>query len=967
MTVTTPSAHGYKTSGKTSVVILTGLAFTCDIDGGTSTHYYPRGQDLAYNTSVAIAATTNTTITVNVGYSGVSDQYTHSFVGVGTSAVISGGDYAHQFVSAATSAISVSGSTTAITPTEVTYHASSGIVTFTASNHGLTTSNTVGVATNGITFRCSMDDYCSLHPYPRSTDPIAGLTNVAITTATTNTFSINVGISTIIKYSVTAADYNATTGIMTMTIGAGHSLTTGTNIKIATESLTFTCSKDGNSTTHRYPRKPDAYYGGVGISAVNSTTQFEVNIGVSTVPTYYVGLGSVQAAIVAPRANNNSASKTDPAANGATVLDVIDDKTFITNTGISTLAHFYARGGRLEKPLDVIFDDPESYSNLALEYASNSSGIGTAATIDVVVGQGSSIVSFRVDETGYGYGQGENLTVPIGGTTGIPTTSSYREFLLEINETFSDEMTGWSLGILKMLDNFDADFDGSTQTFQLQENGDLISIRAGKGSEINVEDVLLIFINDILQVPNKGYTFTGGSVVTFTEAPKKDDKSKVIFYKGSGDSDVIQREIIETVKTGDNLTIESNSPQESYLQEDKRQVLNVNSTDTVTTNPYYGPGNSADETLQRPVVWCRQTEDKIINEKPVGKDRELYEPQISPFGYITKTVGIGSTTIYVDSLRPLFNTQNEREDTNDLGFQKKVKFFNQGTKTGAAGTAIVSIAGSISSVDITDGGVGYTTATVSFGSTIGIGTTTQAFGSVIIGAAGTVTGIAITSPGVGYTHTNVPSVLISPPTYVEEENSVSTYSGDQGVIVGFGTTTIATKDQMIFDFYIPEDSFLRISGLTGTALTMSGIGTNDIFVVTGSNVGDATTSITSVDAGSNTVGVGKSFIDNVYSVANFEIVNTPSGISAGGVGIGTTYCARVFATITSDFSWGGSGIQSSNFYGTYSWGRIDLSSRSGLNSYTAYTDGGVVGITTSTIVERSAPLKSKRYKQIENY
>ena len=145
---------------------------------------------------------------------------------------------------------------------------------------------------------------------------------------------------------------------------------------------------------------------------------------------------------------------------------------------------------------------------------------------------------------------------------------------------------------------------------------------------------------------------------------------------------------------------------------------------------------------------------------------------------------------------------------------------------------------------------------------------------------------------------------------------------------------------------------------------MSGIGTNDIFVVTGSNVGDATTSITSVDGGSNTVGVGKSFIDNVYSVANFEIVNTTSGINTAGVGIGTTYCARVFATITSDFSWGGTGIETSNSYGTYSWGRIDLSSRSGLNSYTAYTEGGVVGITTSTIVERSAPLKSKSYKQI---
>ena len=967
MTVTTPSAHGYKTSGKTSVVVFTGLAFTCGIDGGATTHYYPRGQDLAYNTSVSVAATTNTTITVNVGYGGPADQFSHSFVSAATSSIITGGDYAHQFVSAATSSISVTGWTTAITPTNATYHASSGVVTFTAANHGLTTSNTIGVATDGITFRCAMDDYASLHTYPRSTDPIAGSTTVGIASTSANSFTINVGISTLINYTPSAATYNASTGEMVLTIGAGHSVTTGEGIKIATDSLIFTCTKDGNSTQHKYPRKPDPYYGGVAISAVNSTTEFEVNIGVSTVPTFYVGLGSVQGAIVAPRANNNSSSKTDPAANSATVLDVIDDKTFITNTGISTLAHYYNRGGRLEKPLDVIFDDPESYSNLALEYASNSSGLGTAATIDVVVGQGSSIVSFTVQETGYGYGNGENLTVPVGGTTGIPTTSSYKEFLVEINEIFNDEFTGWSLGILKMLENWDGDFDGSTTTFALKDAGELLSIRAGKGSNINVEDVLLIFINDILQVPGKGYKFNGGSLVTFTEAPKEGDTSKVIFYKGSGDSDVTDRDVIETVKTGDSLTIESNYPQASYLQEKKRITLSVDSTDIVSTNPYYGPGNTANESLERPVVWCRQTEDKIINEKPVGKDRELYEPQITPFGYITKTVGIGSTTVYVDSLRPIFNPFNEREDSDDLGFQKKVKFFNQGVKVGAAGTAIVSAAGTISSVDITDGGVGYTTAVVSFASTVGIATTTQAFGSVIIGAAGTVTGIAITSPGVGYTSTNVPSVLISPPTFVSEVNSVSSYSGDQGVIVGFGTTTISTKDQMIFDFYIPEDSFLRISGLTGTAITMSGIGTNDIFVVTGSNVGDATTSITSVDSGSNTVGVGTSFIDNVYSVANFEIVNTPSGTNSAGVGIGTTYCARVFATITSDFSWGGTGIQSSNFYGTYSWGRIDLSSRAGLNSYTAYTEGGVTGITTSTIIERNAPLKYKSYKQIGNY
>jgi hypothetical protein len=154
---------------------------------------------------------------------------------------------------------------------------------------------------------------------------------------------------------------------------------------------------------------------------------------------------------------------------------------------------------------------------------------------------------------------------------------------------------------------------------------------------------------------------------------------------------------------------------------------------------------------------------------------------------------------------------------------------------------------------------------------------------------------------------------------------------------------------MIFDFYIPEDSFLREGAITGTAVTISGIGTNDIFVVRGSNVGNASTSITSVDSGSNTVGIGTSFIDNVYSVNTYEIVNRPSSVNSSGVGIGTTYCARVFATITSDFSWGGTGI---------------VTSRAGLNSYTAYTEGGIGGITTSTIVERNAPLKFKEYKDI---
>ena len=43
-----------------------------------------------------------------------------------------------------------------------------------------------------------------------------------------------------------------------------------------------------------------------------------------------------------------------------------------------------------------------------------------------------------------------------------------------------------------------------------------ITIRAAKGSPINVADNTLIFLNDILQVPNESYVYSGGSQITFS-------------------------------------------------------------------------------------------------------------------------------------------------------------------------------------------------------------------------------------------------------------------------------------------------------------------------------------------------------------------------------------------------------------------------------------------------------------------
>ena len=619
------------------------------------------------------------------------------------------------------------------------------------------------------------------------------------------------------------------------------------------------------------------------------------------------------------------------------------------------------------EPPVVIFDDPLSYSNIPLIYSSTSSGLGTSAKVDIVVGQGSSVIDFTIRNTGHGYGNAQTLTVAIGGTIGIPTTgsASFEEFKITVDEIVTDEFTGWSIGQLQVMDNVGQFINGSRTNFPLEVDGALTSIVSAPGSKINVQDVLLVFVNDILQVPGKGYTFTGGSQIEFTEAPKIGDKVDIIFYKGTGSQDVVEREVLETVKRGDTLQIQSS---DMFLDEDVRSADLITSTDVVKTNPYSGPGNIQNTSLTRPVIWCKQTEDKIINEQEIGKDRELYEPVISPTAHIIKTVGVGSTAIYVDTLRPLFNTFNEVEDKTNLLFQDKVKFITQDEKISAAGTAIVSTAGTITSIAISTGGFGYTSAPlVSIASTngVGIGTTTTALGTVTIGAAGTVTGVAITNPGLGYTQTNPPLVLFSPPTRGVEENKVGSYNGDSGIIVGFGTTSVGIgTTQFMFDLHIPSDSFLRNAGLStgvvSTAITASSLSAGDYFIVFGSNVGSATTSITSLDTSGSTVGIGTSYIDNVYQVASSETVYRPTGVNSEGVGIGTSHITRVFVTVDNNFPYG-VGIQTSNSFGEFSWGKIQLTSRSEVTSYDAFTTGGVGGITTSTLIQRSKALKFRNY------
>ena len=606
---------------------------------------------------------------------------------------------------------------------------------------------------------------------------------------------------------------------------------------------------------------------------------------------------------------------------------------------------------------EVVIDAPLSYSNIPLVYSSASaSGVGTFGFIDIVVGQGSSVIDFEITNTGYAYANGDILTIGIGGTVGIPTTSSFsgNEFQVTVDKVSTDKFSGWTLGNLQLMDNLDPFIDGSRVDFQLKIDNIVTSIVAGKGSKVTVQDNLLIFINDILQVPGEAYSFTGGSIVTFSEAPKLGDTIDILFYKGSGDGiDVVFRDVIETVKKGDTLQISHDSTigQPSRFSEDERVVRLVPSIDVAETNPYNGPGNIADPTYERPVKWCKQTEDKFIDGIGVGKDRELYEPVIIPTAYLINSVGVGSTTIYVDNVKTLFDPHQEDLGVNNL----KVNFISSSDAVGASATAVVSGLGSVTSIELSNVGSGYTAApTVVIGS-VGVGSTATA--TATVGAGGTLS-ISVTSNGIGYTNTNPPQVVIEQPTAKSESTTAISYEGDYGKVVGFGTTTVGSDDVVIFDLF--TDSSLRDESLVGpgAGITVSGISTGYYFVVYDSNITGA--GVTALDDGGNTVGVGTTFADNVYfveSVSTVSVANTFIGLDT--VGTAVTNVKRVQAIVTGMTTV--TGITTSTFYGQYSWGKVELAARSSTLSFDAQTSTGSAGITTSDILARTQRLKFNNY------
>ena len=615
-------------------------------------------------------------------------------------------------------------------------------------------------------------------------------------------------------------------------------------------------------------------------------------------------------------------------------------------------------GYTFSNPPIVVFDQPIPYTRVPLIYHPDSPGaqIGTNAFVDIQVSLGSSVLNFDIINNGYGYRNGEILTIPSGGITGIPTDSTvgagFSDFRINVNNADSDKFSGWRFGDFDVFDKLDPFFDGERQVFTMRKEGAPTSIRAAKGSLIEVEQTILVFLNNILQEPGVAYQFNGGSNITFVEPPKVGDTCFILFYRGTGAVDVISRDIIETIKSGDTVKINASDTQNALqFNQDQRFVIGITTADSFQTAVYTGGGLTTDVTIERPFTWCKQQEDLFIDNKPITKDRDLYTARIFPETHIIKPVGLGSTEIWVTSALPLFDSYSEAQ----VESKQTVEIYNQTPKIGAAATAIISGFGTVSSISITNSGLGYTVAPlVSIANSVGFGSDTRATATAsITGTA--VTSISVSNVGAGYTFSNPPVVLITPPRFDKEEIKNVDYAGDYGIISGVGTTSVGVATVgLVFDLLIPQGSSLRSTSVMGpgAARTISNIAAGMPFVVFDSNIGQG---VTSLDLGGATLGIGSTCLDNVYEAVSVSIATTEA------VGFGTTHVARVVVSVASTDNITGYGF--SQFFGRYSWGQLKTFTRSGLaKTFTPSLENGVVGISTGPVIVRRTPLKSLGYR-----
>ena len=200
LVVTTAAPHNFAV-GDLCRIDDGGISFTCNKPNNTNTpQSYPRSTDPASGKLLKVTAVSGTaTFTVNVGASGPSDQYTHTFHSAVANAIkkvnrrfnvvasqYNGGPNTKYEVPFQSTTITLNAGYVALELNDGSGSSFAG--------HNLNSNDKVRIVDNSLIYSCSMDNRNSEHAYPRSTDP-ASNSEIAIGTLGANGIQLDVGVS----------------------------------------------------------------------------------------------------------------------------------------------------------------------------------------------------------------------------------------------------------------------------------------------------------------------------------------------------------------------------------------------------------------------------------------------------------------------------------------------------------------------------------------------------------------------------------------------------------------------------------------------------------------------------------------------------------------------------------------------------------------------------------------------------
>jgi len=589
----------------------------------------------------------------------------------------------------------------------------------------------------------------------------------------------------------------------------------------------------------------------------------------------------------------------------------------------------------------AIVPDP-SYENLPVVGVSRAGigattdvGTGLLLTLKVEaspssVGIGSTLFevsSFKISRSGYGFNVGD-VVKPVGLVTDSRLSSPISECEFTVLDVFYDSFSSWQFGELDYIDDIKNLQNGIRRQFPLYKNGSLLSfeidVNNADSSEIDLNYVLLIFVNGVIQDPNINYNFQGGSVFTFTEAPGPEDKISIYFYRGS-DTDSLTVTARETIKKGDTVKLESVYFDKSGLNsQDTRRVFSISGSDIIETDFYSGAG--IDEETYRPITWSKQKVDRVVNGDYIFKTRNSLESQVYPTAKIIKSFDNNDTEIFVDDVS-LFNYEDDFLTIQTFG---ALVLSSEQEVVAAAATATVSIAGTISDITITDYGTGYTqnqvNIRISAPTSIGVGIGTTAYATALVDNGQVTSSISIVNPGFGYTSDSPPQVIIDSPNLIKENISdINSVQGFSGIVTGITTSLGTGGNPLALKFYLNSDG------------NYGNLSIGYPLIISGTNIGSGLTSIDSDD--STSVGIGTTYLDNIYYVhaltysSTNAVVTTNIHSSTNVSGIGSTGSTE-------------------NPIGRFSWGRLYGFSRTSPISISL--DGYTVdsGLSTFPVIQR---------------